>query len=447
MKRSTILGVAVLALAGGVSAEGAWFGASRPDIVLIVLDTIGARDLGVYDSTAARTPAIDRLAADGVVFRHASAVAPWTKPSIASIYTSRSPSVHGVRHLHDRFPEAATSVVERLRADGYSTAGFVSHDLLDEGTGFGQGFAHYDSSSAGGHRAISSHRVTELALDWIGKQPRDRPIFAVAHYFDAHLVYHHHPAFDQTSGYAGPLGPAMEIWPLRDRRPAMQSADIDYLRGLHREEVSFVDAAVGRLVQGVRSRNPQAVILLTSDHGEEIMQRGWIGHTRTLYDELIHVPLIVNWPGRIRAGEIEAPVSQLDIAPTIAALARLDPDPEAEGLALFSSRGRRSRIPERDLFAEVSFVPEGAADAEKLAEKRAILRGSLKVIWDLTTGRWELYDRASDPLERNDRFTSWPGRRPLQRALATRVAAETKSEQPPMTDEEARQLRALGYLR
>jgi arylsulfatase A-like enzyme len=429
------------------SAQAAWFGASRPDIVLIVLDTVGARDLGVYGSTVARTPAIDRLAAEGVVFRQASAVAPWTKPSMASIYTSRSPSVHGVRHLHDRFPDIATSVVERLQGDGYATAGFVSHDLLDTQTGFGQGFGHYDSSAAGGHRAISSSRVTDLALEWMAKQERTRPIFVVAHYFDAHLVYHHHPAFDQTAGYRGQLAPGMEIWPLRDRRPTMEPTDVDYLRGLHREEVSFVDAAVGRLVQGIRSRNPQAVILLTSDHGEEIMQRGWIGHTRTLYDELIHIPLIVSWPGRIRSGEVDAPVSQLDIAPTVLALARVEADPEAEGMALFSPRGRRARIPDRDLFAEVSFVPEGKVDAEKLAEKRAIMRGAVKVIWDLTSGRWELYDRANDPHERTDRFTSWPGRRPLQRALATRVAAETKSEQRPLTDEEAQQLRALGYLR
>jgi arylsulfatase A-like enzyme len=395
---------------------------------------------------------------------------------VASLLTGRMPSAHRLVRLFDRLPDTETTLAERLAARGFATAAVVSHLLLDADYGFGQGFAHFDASAAGGHRAITSPEVTDAALAWLdrwaageGSLPAGAaassaqpPFFLLVHYFDPHYVYRHHPRFDRTAGYRGPLHSGMDIWALRDRRSSLTAADVDYLTGLYREEVAFTDHHLGRLLTELERRDlaGDTLVVVTADHGEELMRHGWIGHTRTLYDELLHVPLVVSLPGRLAPRVVDEPVSLVDLVPTLLAMSER-PEEVAGGTGVSLLPWLRGESPggaavDRDLFAEVSFAPVPGDEPrmiEKAAFKTALLAGPLKLVHDLAVERWHLFDRAADPEELRDLAgTGHPAERRLQRRLTDwerqrDEAVQADAARVTPDAEELDRLRALGYLR
>jgi arylsulfatase A-like enzyme len=489
--------MAVVALAAWAGCSGSGRGGLPPleelNVLLVVIDTLGAEHVSCLGPSIGppTTPALDRLAAGGVLFDRAYSPAPWTQPAVASLFTGEMPSSHRVLRLFDRLDPAETTLAERLAGRGFATAGVVSHELLDSRYGFDQGFAHFDASAAGGHRTVSSPEVTAKALGWLdrwlgGGEAREGaggrpPFFLFVHYFDPHYVYLHHERFSRTRGYGGPLTPGMDIWALRDARAALTPADVGYLRDLYREEVAFTDFHLGRLLAGLRQRGLErdTLVVVTADHGEELMRHGWIGHTRTLYDELLRVPLVVSLPGRIAPRRVEEPVSLVDLVPTLLELSgRAEQPAEVEegrpaGISLVPALTGGAPPPaDRDLFAEVSFATRAddpAKFAEKTAFKTAVLSGPWKLVHDLAGGSWQLYDRRSDPEELHDLAPaagapaaggadggeSEPATRALRR-LQRRLAAwererggapdrATSAVDP--SAEELERLRALGYLR
>lgn len=428
------------------------------NVVLIVIDTLGAEHLGYMGEPRAHTPHLDRLAREGVDFRRAYSTAPWTQPSIASLFTSKMPFEHGVIQLFDALAPEHPTLPEMLARRGLETGGVISHDLIRRRFGFARGFVHYDESPIGGHEGITSHRVTDLALRWLDDRAGNAPFFLFVHYFDPHYVYHHHPQFDQTSWYRGRLLPAMDIWELRDMRDDLVPDDIAYLKGLYREEIAFTDAHVGRLVEGLRERGlaGRTIVIVTSDHGEEFMQRGWIGHTRTLFEELLHVPLIISLPGVFTPREVEDPVSILDVVPTLLELSSEPPPGDAfEGRSLlpYLLGGDPEPAP-RDIFAEVSFGLAGGQQEtpdEHVAFKTALVRGDHKVIHDLLAKEWQLFDLAADPEERHTVFAEAPLAAGLKSDLLAWESQRGDQAARPgaivPSEEEIERLRALGYLR
>jgi arylsulfatase A-like enzyme len=398
-----------------------------------------------------------------VLFRSAYSPAPWTQPAIASLLTGLMPSAHGLVHLFDRLDDGVDTLAEQLQRRGFDTSAVVSHTLLEPKYGFGQGFTDFDDSAADGHQAITSDKVTDNALGWLDgwKQRADHhPFFLFVHYFDPHYVYRHHERFDRTSGYQGPLKQGMGIWELRDARATLTQADVAFLVGLYREEVAFTDFHLGRLLDGLLARglSERTLVVVAADHGEEFMNHGWIGHTRTLYDELLHVPLVVALPATIAPRTVDAPVSLLDVVPTLLALSRKPaPPPTGGGVSLAGVlAGKASPPAARDLFAEVSFLSgpdEPQHLAQKTAYKTAVLEGPLRLIHDLAAGSWEMFDRTTDPEEHHDLFARHPARPRLQRQLlawerkrdAGGVAGRPGALTP--TAEDLARLRALGYLR
>jgi arylsulfatase A-like enzyme len=426
-----------------------------PNFVLVALDTVGAEHLGYELDGARHTPNLDQLAGEGIVFRRAFSTAPWTQPSIASLFTSRMPSSHGVLRLrHVLSPEAET-LAERLGDAGYETAGFVSHDLLQRRLGYAQGFGHWNQEHVGGHEAITSAELTDSAIDWLDARRGQSPFFLFVHYFDPHFVYQHHPAHDLTAGYAGPLEPGMDIWKLRNQRGQLTPEDLEYLVGLYREEIGFTDRHLGRLLRRLDTLGvaEDTVIVVVADHGEEFMRHGWIGHTRTLYDELLRVPLLVRLPGASPGREVRAPVSLLDVAPTLLELAGVPADPRADGISLVPFLTSDASPPSRDLYAEVSFeAPPRDVHEEGTVFRTALIRGDLKLVHDLVTDRFSLYDRGVDPEELVDIADSHSDADSLRAAL--RAWEETRgsdslgrAELLEPDDEELERLRALGYVR
>ena len=450
----------LLAGCGGDQAGDAARELPPPDlnVLLIVVDTLGARYLGCYTSGLDDSPTIDRLAAEGVQFRHAYSVSSWTQPAVASLFTSQMPSEHGVRHIFDQLDPARRTLAERLKDRGLRTGGVISHFVIGDAFGYGQGFDTYNDEAVGNHRSVTSHTVTDLAMDRLD-QLADEPFFLFVHYFDPHWYFNHHPDFDQTSGYDGELLPGMEIGALRAMRDELSAADIAYLEGLYREEIAYTDHHIGRLLDHLEQLGlaDDTLVVLTADHGEEFMQHGWIGHTATLYQELIHVPLIMRLPARWEPRVVETPVSLLDIAPTILDLLGLDPTAAAlAGRSLQPALAGENLAP-LPLLAEVSYIsPSGwpSGDGEiKRYYKTAIVEGSLKLIHDLAADNREFYDLAADPGEQADR---WNPDDPAQRALLTRLHAwevghtgawrQELREELEIDPEAARRLRALGYV-
>jgi choline-sulfatase len=430
------------------------------NVLLIVIDTLGAEHVGCLSPGLRHTPSIDALAAEGVLFRRAYSPAPWTQPAVASLLTGLLPSRHGVHRLLDVLPPERETLAELLAARGFHTAGVISHFLIGASYGYDQGFAEYDASPVGGPRAITSAKVTAQAIAALDRL-RDQRFFLFVHYFDPHGLYNHHPEFDLTRGYRGRLHPAMEIETLREMRHQLAPEDVAYLVGLHREEIAYTDHHVGRLLAHLDELGLAGgtLVVLAADHGEEFMRHGWIGHTVTLYDELLHVPLIVRLPGVLVPREVAAPVSLLDVVPTLLATSRTPAaELSSDGEPLWGLlTGGEDGDPDRELVAEVSFVAPSSwpgADTRRSAFKTAWMTGSWKLIHDLESGRWLLFDRAADPEELRDlsrrtppalapmreRLSAWEE----HRAAGWRPAADDMRDTDPET---VRRLRSLGYVR
>jgi arylsulfatase A-like enzyme len=452
-------------LAGGVIhlERASLPGGAPSNVLLIVIDTLGARHVGHLLQPVpepSHTPEIDALARRGATFTNAFSPAPWTRPAIASLFTGRMPSRHGVEGPVDRLAQSHATLAEELAARGFATGAITSQPLLRLGSGYRQGFATYDDSHALGREAVTARSVTDAAIAWLDAHAQQR-FFLLAYYFDPHDAYQHHAAHDLTSGYAGPLEPGMDVWKLREQRAAFGPEDVAYLVGLHREEIAQSDAEVGRLLRhlGTKGLERDTLVVLTADHGEELMEHGWIGHMRTLYDELLQVPLVVSLPGRIAPRWIDDPVSLLDLAPTILAIAGVPPDDaeaSRDGVSLVRAlRGDASALAERALYAELDYAPPagGGRREELSARKTALVGRRWKLVHDLPSGRFELYDRESDPGEQRDLWGRVPeGLRLRQQLLAFELSRPRRSASsaPSASATDAAdlaRLRELGYLR
>ena len=438
--RGTCLAVvallAALQLPGLVNAVPA--GTSRANVLLIVVDTLRADHVGAYGYPRDTTPHLDRLADEALLFRHAQSVAPWTTPSVAAMLTSRYPSEVSWRHPPVALDKRYLSLPELLKDRGYATAAVVSHLYIARELGFGQGFDVYDQENARGHRHVSGPSVTDKALALLERR-KDEPFFLFVHYFDVHFNYLLHPRFNFDPGYSGPLRPGMDLSELRRLAPQMSAADLDYVRALYDSEIRFTDEQIGRLLQGLRDLSlwDETLVIVTADHGEEFSERGshYIGHGTHLHQELVHVPLLIKPPGLGRRGAVDAWVSTLDLAPTIAEAAGGQP-------AVAAFRG-----------APLDLQTGGGGSQPVIVESgshRAVLEDGWKLMSVGDPPVYRLFQLTSDPAEKSDVLPLHPERAGrLRRALEEWAAATPRGQgaaSAVFTAAERDQLRALGYL-
>lgn len=424
----------------------------RPtNVLLIVIDTLRADHVGVYGARRDTTPSLDRLAREGIRFDRAYATAPWTVPSIASILTGLYPSSHGAQGPRHSLAHEIDTVAEILRDRGFATTAIISHLIMAGTRHFDQGFETFDSEEARlGDEYVSTAGVTARAIAAIeGFAAADRPFFLFVHYFDPHYRYMSHPEVPFAAESEGRVRGGQAIWELRRMDPPLTAAEVDFLRDLYDEEIYHTDAGIGRLLSAMDDLGltDDTIVIVTADHGEEFLERGWLGHTRTLYEELIRVPLIMRFPGH-PPSVVDQPVSLVSIVPTTLDLLGLD-------LALFRFDGR-SLLPQLGgnagpgelVRAEVDYKEK--VNAAKVAFKKAILDGRWKLIRDDTSGDIELYDLEADPGETNNIATS---RADIVRQLMVRLDQESGSARAgdgavmrTLSPGEIEQLRILGYL-
>ncbi len=426
------------------------------NVVFVLVDTLAARHLGAYGATNSPSPNIDKLASGSVLFERAYSPAPWTKPAVASIFTGVMPSTHGVLSIDDILGSEEKTLAEYFKENNFSTAGFVTHTLISPELGYAQGFDSYETIPFKGnvHNVVSSEKVTNMAIQWMKNQNRDQknPFLLFVHYFDPHNNYHQHPDFDRTSWYNGPLKSGMDIRELRNKIPEMTPDDIRFLKGLYDEEIGFTDRNIGRLLSTLDELEiaDDTIVVLTADHGEEFLDHGAIGHSRTLYDELIHVPLIVKIPGQSKPQKIKEPVSTMDLLPTLLDLFSFKGDSKLQGVSLRAALTAGVGQGGRDIYSEVDF----RSSAIK-AYKIGLIQDNFKVVLDKTDSSLELFNLSSDPKEQKNLNTIETERLSNMSKLVREYQAKYQSDfEIPNgkkqikthTPEEVEQLKSLGYI-
>ena len=305
----------------------------RPNLILVTVDTLRSDHLSAYGYERETSPHLDRFANDAVRFTNAVAPQPLTRPSIASLFTARYPYQHGVSDNQSRLPETAETLAERLRAAGYNTAAFVSSFVLKrDASRLDQGFDTYDETLdryvLGGAERGATATAAQVAA-WLREPPRE-PFFLWVHLMDPHGPYVPPPPFDRRYE-------ALERGSRRIPRsaiPAYQYSDtldpsvyVDRYDG----EIAHTDNEFGGILAVLRERSlyDGAAIVFHADHGENLGEGGaWFGHGSRLYESGLRIPLLLKLPGSARAtkaAQNEQLVSVLDIAPTLLAIAGIDP--------------------------------------------------------------------------------------------------------------------------
>ncbi len=335
--------VSFLALVGLLVARSSSAGADDDAaararrVILISIDTLRADHLGCYGYPRPTSPELDALAAEGIVFEEAMAQAPFTLPSHMSMLTGLEVGAHGVRHGDVPLAEAHVTLAETLRDAGYATAAWVDGGFMSARYGFDQGFdAYHDERVPGDAFDNGLRRYGDEVLEWVDARG-DEPFFLFLHTFDTHGPYvaepEHFAALEGTAPVvpprAGELGDPMETiraLGYHDYLRLDRFATLADLVDAYDASIRFVDGWLGGLFHRLKEtgRFDDALIVVTSDHGESFMDHQlYVGHGLTLYQEEVHVPLIVKLPGGRHAGaRCGDVVRSIDLFPTVAAEAR-----------------------------------------------------------------------------------------------------------------------------
>ena len=293
--------------------------AERPTIVLVSLDTLRARSTSTWGNPRETTPYLTRLSGDAVRFEHAYSTFSNTLGSHMSMMTGLYPAAHGVIGLDRTLGPEHRTLAESLRAVGYDTAAFTEDALLEGALGFQRGFSRYAANKGVFAAAGDAPGTFSRALGW-ARTRGAQPFFLFVHTYAVHLPYEPPPAYASLFTDGGDV-------------PPVNGPEHHRLR--YEQEIRALDDEVERLVAGLLEIVPRErlVLVITADHGEEFGEHGQMTHLQ-LYDEVMHVPLLVVLPG-VRGGtRVAAPVSLVDLMPTLLALAGTDDGPPSDGVAL-----------------------------------------------------------------------------------------------------------------
>lgn len=434
--------LAALATVTGLGVRAAWPPppSDSRNIVLVVVDTLRADRVGAYGYAKRSTsPNVDRFAADSVLFESAASTAPWTTPSVAAMLTGRYPRRHGFNTVPSRLPPQEVSIAEVFLEHGYRTYAVVANMCASRATSFDSGFESMDESQLRDLHYVSSGGVTDRAIEWLRKVHGQR-FFLYVHYIDPHFPYSMHSDYEFDPGYQGEFRHLSTFNQLQDRIPTMKPADFEFVLASYDSEIAKADAAVGRLLDEMKALGvyDDALIVFVSDHGEAFDDRHdqFIGHGEKVFEELLHVPLIVKYPGGRGAGtRVTDRVSTLDVAPTILGTAGL-------------SFPRGIAIDGKNLGE--GFVPRAVFSQNYHHQKRsAVYDGPWKLHVDHDADARMLFDLASDPGELSNRE---PDHGELSHRLSDELqrweAALGEAEDGGFGFSEAgkEKLRALGYL-
>ncbi len=325
-------------------------------VILICIDTLRADHLGAYGYPLPTSPALDRLAAEGLCFEDASAVSGWTKPSVPAFLTGTYPCENGVYEgsaslvegaVTDVLPQSATTLAEVFSGAGWRTAAFLRNAQLRPGNGFEQGFESY-VDEVGDARAIR-----ERAQGWLGGLKAGEPFFLYLHFLDAHWPYPVPEEYAtrfaeaaQIAPFSGDAGRAL-VDAVNDGERELTPAERAALIGLYDGAIRYVDDQLGELFAFLDAQGlaDEVAIAVVADHGEEFGEHGRIGHGHGLSQGLLHVPWILRAPG-VAPARSSTPVSLIDLFATLVSAAGLEPWPTSGIDRLANPHGERPILAE-----------------------------------------------------------------------------------------------------
>lgn len=423
---------------------------SAPLVALVALDSLHAARCGAWGHGQDTTPTIDRLAGEGVRFAQAHSQSSWTLPSVASLFTGLEQEAHGLRHLDGRLDVGIPLLAERFAAAGWNTHAVVQTPVLRSSSGLDRGFDGYEVLPFG---VDSARRAIAQAHAAVARSARD-PLLLYLHLAPPHMPYQAPAPFagrfsSDGVGDAALDGSIESCRAVHELRLGPAHPDMLRLAALYDEHVAFADALLFDFVAGLEARRDLLLVVL-SDHGEAFGQHGAQGHNVDVHQEMLHVPLFFHGRGELRlaARVVEAPVSLLDLAPTLSELFALGPWPA--GSAGRSLAPWLAGATPPDEAREMRFSSRYRRRAQDLA--LGLRAGELKLVLPGDGGAARLYDLALDPLETRDLSAERPQ---IAAELEARLRAwhagrageaPRASSSGPAADERVEaQLRALGY--
>jgi arylsulfatase A-like enzyme len=469
---------------------------TRSSIVLVVVDTLRRDYLGFHGFRGSISPNLDWLARESVELDNTFTQAPWTKPSIASLFTSLYPDVHGLNNHEGLFgrratdalttgvlPPQAVTIAEALRDAGYRTAAFVGNPWLDPRYGFDQGFDRYRMED-------KTESLLDDARDWLRNDASGaRPWFLYLHLMDVHGPYDapeedfetmsESPSLDVGERSASAVEDASSLPPYLMKIPWFTDDDLrgrggggavsgwgelvrfrlghsHTLRARYAANVRDFDRRIGPFLNELRSSawNDRTIVVLTSDHGEELLEHGGWDHGFTLFDDQIRVPLLVRLPGARGAGRhLFRSADLIDVMPTLLSAVGVDVPSGAQGRDLSSPLLHEGTGDER--IGSRSGTPPPFTTISTATKHRegvyAVRTERYKLIFDSESGFASLFDLADDPGEHRDLSSRDEEQvRELERLLSRHlVESRARALSPgtaPVPDALRKRLESLGYV-
>ena len=430
--------------------------AEHPNVVLICIDTLRADRLSCYGYERETSPAIDALAQRGTVFDRAYASSSWTWPSTASLLTALTPPEHGLENVGSSYLAAElVTLAEAFQASGVTTGAFSTNPLVGDARGFGQGFESFVEFDW-----VPARRVVPPVTEWL-EQNADVRFFLYVHLTDPHHPYE--PEDDLARRFAGQV-PDVDSDGFLTFAARRLTGDVTAAEEAHHRmrsdwydgEVATVDRWLGRVFDRLDELGlaDTTIVCVTSDHGEEFLEHGMLGHGKQLFDESVCVPLIFAGPGIGAGARVAEPVENRYVASTLLSLARL-PRRGLAGVNLFAADargGERSGTPvffttQRGLWIEGDQIL-------KAPSLHGVEVGGHRLIWSPETGpakldRAGLYELGADPRMLRDASSEQPDRTEAMKQLVATWLEDGHARRPNTLDggtATLEMLQALGYL-
>jgi arylsulfatase A-like enzyme len=434
----------------------------RPNLVIVVLDTLGASYLSSFGGPPGTSPHIDTFLEQAFSFRRAFSQHSNTLASHMSLFSAEYPIRHGVLPVAQAV--LRRSLVERLAEAGYRTAAFTDGGFVSAGFGFSHGFDVYHDGFAEAADTFAGAESNSFALarEWLASGPEQ--FFLFLHTYAVHTPYI--PRTAEGRAFANRLTPGdRRVW--SEPRQALRilsnnhgvnpigPADLRRLRALYLAEIHEVDALLGDFLAFLEQRGlgDDTILVLTSDHGEEFEKNGIVGHSGSLRNRVLHVPLALRGPG-IVTGSTEAPVELVDLMPTLLELVGLPLQEQRDGQSLVGLLRGDDPAP-GPAFSETRWVPgeckrAGAAE-DCVIERFAVQTGRFKFERSAVPAYTRLFDLAADPREKRDVSAQHPAEAErhaalLERYRTTEGAAGSGERELRPSPETLERLRRLGYV-
>ncbi len=431
------------------------------NVILIVIDALRADHLGCYGYKRDTSPNIDKFAKEGVLFTKAFSQGAATRISIPSIFTSLYPGVHKVLKVNGSLASPFVTLPELLKKKGYISAAFVGSQLTTI-SNFQQRFQFYEEVNI-----YTTPQITKKAIDWL--KEKSPPFFLYIHYFDCHVPYLP-PSPYRNLFYQKDINEEMDAYmqyfgvdrdsalPYAQKLKAKGIDRLDFIISQYDGQIRYVDDHIKMLLEELENLklSENTLIILTSDHGEEFKDHGYFFHERVLYDELIHIPLIIRLPKILPQSKIIPNlVRHIDIMPTILDILKISSNNVMQGKSLLPLVREETTILSDAAFSE-GYYNIGHLKLKGIRTDKWKFIEVHNVVTNTYT--YELYDLENDPRELNNLVEEKPKEVSLFKEklrdytfscqkIRGSILGEDFIDKPVMLDEETKErLRSLGYI-